>query len=98
MINEERIVIGYKGLVGKTIYKIFDAHMGIDIDDEQGKLQENEYRILHVCIPFTKQFVDIVTEYIRWLNSDLTLVHTTCPPGTTREIYETINHVCFTGL
>lgn len=104
MKEEERVVIGCKGKIGKAIYEIFDAHIGIDIkENEYIDLQSDpdKYRIIHFCIPYTDDFIKIVKEYVEMLKPQLLLIHTTLPVGTTRKLYEllctNIAHVPFHG-
>jgi len=86
MKDEERIVIGYKGEIGTAIGSIFEMTYGVEVGT---KLPEKTgFRIVHVCIPFVDNYVDVVSEYINTLSPDFTIIHTTCKVGTTREIYE----------
>ena len=104
MNNEQRIVIGYKGLIGSAIYQLFDAHVGIDKGIETGPYSEpknGKTRIMHICIPYGPEFENIVQEYIDRLEPMYTLIHSTVPPGTTRNIQfkteQPIVHVPFHG-
>jgi len=90
MTHQERIVIGYLGEIGKAIFKIFDATEGIDKDD-LANFPENDNRIVHICIPYSVNFTAIVKDYIKQLKPTLTIIHSTCPPGSTRTIYRSLN-------
>jgi hypothetical protein len=41
---------------------------------------------LHICIPYSEGFVDIVDDAIEVFNPNVVMVHSTVKPGTTREI------------
>lgn len=88
-LMEQRIVVGYKGLIGQAVYKIFDADVGIDIVDKRtGFIHKNRFRIMHVCIPFIENYIDVVSDYIEGYQPKLTIIHTTCKVGSTRQLNE----------
>lgn len=94
MGGEVRIVIGCKGEIGIAISKIFNSKYGIDTsynyDDTVYQLA-GFTKIVHICIPYVKDYVDVVIRYINKLTPDLVLIHTTCKIGTTRQIGEITN-------
>lgn len=102
-MQEQRIVVGYKGFVGRAIYELFDCHVGIDVDGEHGMPIDGEaFRILHVCIPGgIHDFVDVVSAYIQDIKPCLCIVHSTVKPGTTRALSKAsgypVVHVPFHG-
>lgn len=49
-------------------------------------------KILHVCIPYSEKFVDIVKKEIKNINPLLTIIHSTVAPGTTKKIGGMIAH------
>lgn len=84
MVNKpinEHLVIGC-GEIGTAIAKIFQAD-GIDKDDVA---DQKSYKFLHVCIPYSNNFVEIVGEYQGKYLPDYTIVHSTVPMGTTRKV------------
>ena len=89
-MKPEKIVIGNLGEIGSAIYKIFDAAFGYDKHTKGAVIEGNKDKIVHVCIPYNKDFVSIVKEYIIKLQPVLTIIHTTCPVGTTRSIYDSL--------
>ena len=44
--------------------------------------------VMHICIPFSDKYFDIVSEYINLFSPMLVLNHTSCPVGTTRKLFE----------
>ena len=83
---ERRIVIGHKGEIGSAISNIFNSTVRIDIDlhyaVNEGKNVDRS--IMHICIPYTDKFIDIVRDYANEYKPDLIIIHTTCAIGTTR--------------
>ena len=91
MTSQQRIVIGHLGEIGRAIYKIFDADKGIDENEISDFPEDNDNIILHICIPYNMNFTTIVIDYIKDLKPILTIIHTTCKPGTTQMIYQSLN-------
>lgn len=61
-------------------YKLFKK------DIEEIEIKE-EIDVMHVCIPYTNNFVNIVVNYIKKYNPKLTIINSTIRLGTTKEIY-----------
>jgi len=90
------LVIGL-GEVGRPIYEIikesgkFDVY-GYDIDPNKSvddlELIPSSLDYLHIAVPYTNDFVDIVVQYINKLNPDIVIIHSTVAPKTTRKIYK----------
>ena len=88
MSNEKRIVVGYKGVIGSAIAEIFDMNYGVELDKFNVPENKSGFYIVHICLPFSERFVDVVVDYINKFDADLVLIHTSCKPGSTRLIYE----------
>ncbi|RLF46359.1 MAG: hypothetical protein DRN29_05210 [Thermoplasmata archaeon] len=104
MKERKKIVIGHLGEVGRAIAVIFKADYGIDknrfdelmqgiplseMDKSWQEFEWDKYEcVVHICIPFMKNYVGIVVDYMKKIKPVLTLIHTTCKVGTTRKIYE----------
>jgi hypothetical protein len=89
--KESRIVVGYRGQVGSAIQKLFDATFCIDFDTEEGNLEKDSFKIMHICLPCGKDFavelfIKTAQEYIETFEPDLILNHSTTPVGTTRKL------------
>lgn len=87
---EKRIVIGYKGEIGRAISNIFEATDGEDKDDiyigpKNGKITRT---IMHICIPYNIYFICHVLEYIEKHDPDMVLIHSTVPVGVTRKLWK----------
>lgn len=99
-------IVGY-GYVGKAMHKIFpDAVIYNEGQTNIGTREEvNECGLAIVCVPtpmveddneFKKVDLSIIEDVIGWLNTDLILIKSTIPPGTTnRLVAETGKKICF---
>ncbi len=89
MKKEKILVVGY-GEVGKSIYNLYDKDrfdIGyVDIDCAENDMKDVD--VMHICITHNKDFVEIVCRYIYERKSKLTIINSTVPVGTTREIKE----------
>jgi len=75
-------ILGY-GEVGQAIAKFYKNPKIKDLNRDD-RLEGID--ILHVCIPWSKNFVDIVKKEIRKIKPKLTIIHSTVAPGTTKKI------------
>lgn len=83
MVNS--IVIG-QGEVGKALKAVlskeYDVY-GIDIDTVRFPAS---CQFLNICIPYSKEFVKIVNDYVERFKPSLTIIHSSVPIGTTKKI------------
>ncbi|MDK6029303.1 GDP-mannose dehydrogenase [Ignisphaera sp. 4213-co] len=96
---DKTVVIGL-GEVGNAIYKVlsqsgkFEVY-GFDIDTAKtvNKLEEIPQSIdfMHIAIPYTSKFVDIVKQYANMFKPRYIIIHSTVAPGTTREVYKQVS-------
>lgn len=80
-------ILGF-GEVGKAISKLYDSPSIKDLEMDDGLENSN---ILNICIPFSQQFVEIVSNEIAEIKPDLTIIHSTVMPGTTEAISNIID-------
>ena len=84
-------VIGM-GEVGGAVYgaltKLYNVQT-LDINKE--KLRE-PIDVIHICIPYSDKFVDIVKKYQRKFKPSLTIVYSTVPVGTCKKLGKTTVH------
>jgi len=76
------LVIGL-GEVGTAIKKVFSAD-GFDIKNGDTKLTK-DYQYLHICIPYSDNFIDIVKGYQKFITPKYTIIHSSVPVGTSRK-------------
>lgn len=76
----DNLVIGL-GQIGSAIQKVLGCD-GIDVDDSL----PGAFKIIHICIPHSEEFIDIVEEYQREYKPEITVIHSTVPVGTCRKL------------
>lgn len=79
------------GEVGGALKSIIEGKydtVGVDID--RGYDGECDY--LHICIPYSDKFVDIVNGYIDRFQPKLTVNHSSVPIGTTKKLKGRVVH------
>lgn len=78
------IVIGL-GEIGKPIKQLLFSRgvrvTGLDIDDVY---VPRDIEFMHVCIPYSKVFLDTVSEYQDLIRPDYTVIHSTVKPNTSK--------------
>ena len=82
-------ILGY-GEIGKAIAEFYENPKIKDLDRDDG-LQGVD--ILHVCIPWSEQFVEIVGGEIEQTRPGVTIVHSTVAPGTTKKLSDGIGRM-----
>lgn len=78
MNREDQLVIG-TGEIGQAMLSILGCY-GYDKADAGEPLKT--FKVLHICFPFSEEFVASVREYVFLFNADLVIVHSTVPLGT----------------
>jgi UDP-N-acetyl-D-mannosaminuronate dehydrogenase len=83
------VIVAGLGEVGKPLLRILSRTFecaGIDVDPS---VIDRPCSVLHICYPFQiARFAEVTVEYVRELRPALTVIHSSVPPGTTREIQE----------
>ena len=79
-------ILGY-GEIGKAVKKLYGLHQVFirDLDRDDG-IEDCKY--LHVCIPYSKNFINQVSEVIEENNPNYVIIHSTVQPTTTEKIVE----------
>jgi len=77
----KHLVVGM-GEVGIAIQRIFHADF-VDLT-VIGATQET-YEYIHICIPYSDRFIEIVKEYKDKYNPKYTIIHSSVPVGTSRQ-------------
>ena len=90
------VVIGL-GEIGLPIYKIISKYFpveGIDIDPilnkEKPSLKNHDVVFVHFCIPFSKNFFNIIKKYEKKLQPEAIVIHSTISPKTTEKLQKMI--------
>lgn len=79
------LVIGM-GEIGTALADVLQCD-GIDKDEDIPKV-----KIIHICFPYSNQFVKNVQRYTESTSADLVVIHSTIPLGTTRQCGENAVH------
>jgi len=79
----EKVGILGNGEIGSSLAKFYKNPKIKDLKKDDGLL---ELDILHICIPWSDKFVDIVSSQIKESTPKLTIIHSTVAPGTTKKL------------
>ncbi|MBI2010477.1 MAG: hypothetical protein HYS86_04900, partial [Candidatus Chisholmbacteria bacterium] len=81
-------VLGH-GDVGQAIHKLASQkHTVFFRDLDRDTLTSKKIDLLHICIPWTKNFESIVEKAIKEFKPQLTIISSTVRPGTTRSLFQ----------
>jgi len=90
------VVIGL-GEIGLPIYKIISKYFpvdGIDINPilnkEKPSLKNHDVAFIHFCIPFSKNFFNIIKKYEKKIQPEAIVIHSTISPKTTEKLQKMI--------
>jgi len=87
-------ILGY-GEIGQAIAKFYKNPRIKDLSRDDG-LEGIE--ILHICIPWSENFVRTVKQEIKKLKPKLSIIHSTVAPGTTKKIGKMVVHSPVRGI
>jgi UDP-N-acetyl-D-mannosaminuronate dehydrogenase len=77
------------GEVGLAIKKIVEKKYKVFTRDRKNDLIKGQkIEVLHICIPYTDEFIKIVVIAIKEYKPALTIIESTVAPGTTDKIYK----------
>lgn len=77
---QTNLVIG-NGEIGKAVAAVLEADtMDLDFSPTFEK-----YDVIHICIPYSERFIEIVKEYQDRFKPELTVIHSTVPLGTSEK-------------
>ena len=75
-------ILGY-GEIGQAIAKFYKKPSIKDLDRNDGL---KGIKILHICIPYDKNFVKTISKEIKKIKPKLVIIHSTIAPGATKKI------------
>lgn len=79
MLNTHLVIGG--GEVGKAVAEVLECDI-IDIDPARCKGELGEgYEYMHICVPYTENFENIVAMYKSKINPRYIIIHSTVPVG-----------------
>ena len=89
-LNKKIGILGY-GEVGQAMAKFYPHPKIKDLKRDDGL---TGVEILHICFPWSKNFVSLVKKEIKSIKPKLVIVHSTIAPGTTKKIISGLPRVC----
>lgn len=80
------LILG-KGEIGSSLFSVLHEHHETWMRDtaEPGKDFPREFEVMHVCFPYSKNFVKYVKSYQKKYRPKVTVIHSTVPVGTSRK-------------
>jgi len=83
-------IFGY-GEVGQAIAKFYKNPKIKDLNRDDGL---EGVDILHICIPWNENFIEIVKKEIKKIKPKITIIHSTIAPGATKKIISGLPRAC----
>lgn len=87
-------ILGY-GEVGQAIAEFYEKPKIKDLNQDDGL---KGVEILHICLPWSDNFIKIVKREIKEIKPKLTIIHSTVAPGTTKKIGGIVIHSPIRGV
>lgn len=84
-------ILGY-GEIGQALAKLYTEPKVKDLNRDDGL---TGIETLHVCIPYSEKFVDIVVQEITMYKPTLTIIHSTLAVHTTQTIQHLVPQDCY---
>src|SRR3989338_8588060 len=89
----KKSMIGVLGVgeVGKAVGEAFKKKFivrGKDLDYDE--IEKNQLEVLHVCLPYSSNFINLVCFQAKLNKPKLIVIHSTVLPGTTEQIYKRV--------
>lgn len=91
--NNGHIVIGM-GEIGQAIYQVIGPCLAYDKDEGEAKFDQKypAVPVMHIAIPYTENFIKEVMKYKKRYKSELVIIYSTVPVGTTKQLGEGFVH------
>lgn len=93
-MSYKKLTVGVLGVgeVGSSILSLVkDKHKVLIRDIGRDLMGNSRLDVLHVCIPYSEKFEEIVIENIKRNNPSLTIIESTVPVKTTENIFKAIS-------
>lgn len=84
-------VVGILGLgeVGRALCKLEKTKNRVLVRDLKfDQIKDSALDVAHVCIPYTKQFIQAVKKFLQQTKPNLAIIHSTVKPTTTNALYQ----------
>ena len=84
---KDNVVVAGLGEVGRPLFELIrQKHTAVGVDIEP-TTPLGTSAVLHICYPFSENFVQTAVQYIKDHGPALTIINSTVAPGTTREVH-----------
>jgi len=84
----EKVGILGNGEIGSSLAKFYKNPKIKDLKKDDGLLGLD---VLHICIPWSDKFIDIVSSQIKESTPKIIIIHSTVAPGTTKKLADKFN-------
>lgn len=80
------------GEVGKALHKVLEETYTYQIEKLDkleivpSRLSGKTFEIMHICFPYSEEFINEVKKYQKKFEPKYTIIHSTVPVGTTRKV------------
>lgn len=82
---KKSVVLGY-GEIGKSLFNVLRKNYDVGFIDREEEYNAESADIIHVCFPYSDKFIEQVKEYQARFNPKFTIIHSTVPVGTSRQL------------
>lgn len=79
------VVIGY-GEIGKSLFNILKENHDVGYVDSHQSYNAESAEIIHICFPYSDNFIEQVKNYQERFHPKYTVVHSTVPVGTCKQL------------
>src|SRR5262249_50987356 len=89
ILSTGKVIVVGMGEVGQPLFRILTSSFDCIAVDIQPVNIAGKCDVIHICYPFQiPDFIGTTVKYIRKYDPELTVIHTTVAPGTTRKVHD----------
>jgi len=90
------LIIG-KGEVGQALFNILQKTYHTTLRGKK-EVEIGDVEFLHICYSFQENFIEITQKYIQQYNPKFTIIHSSVPVGTTKQLEGNVWHSPVRGI
>lgn len=83
-MSKQHLVVGM-GEIGTAIQSILQADY-LDLHKENNSYRDDTYDVMHICYPYSDNFLSATVEYQSKFSPKITVIHSTVPIGTSEKL------------
>ena len=84
IMSHKHLVIGM-GEIGSAIQSILNCDH-YDLNKDSNSCNQESYEVIHICYPYSENFVKSTISYQSQFSPKLTIIHSTVPVGTSQKL------------